>query len=96
MYWRPYLPNPVTTYRPHRWWAAGAILSLLLAIFFAWLFDVRFWKYRECIAAARSSCITDDGDNLIAGGAFWALPAMVFGLAAIGMLAAFLVTRPRK
>lgn len=48
--------------------AAGAAL-------FGWLFYVRFWKWRDCIEEAASSCVTPDGDNLIGAGALWAVPA---------------------
>lgn len=54
-------------------------LRLLLpaagAVMFGWLFYVRYWKWRDCIEAAASSCVTPDGDNLIGAGAFWAVPA---------------------
>jgi hypothetical protein len=49
---------------------------------FAWLFYVRYWSFRDCIAAAKSSCVTPAGDNLIGGGAFWIVPAIVFALLA--------------
>ena len=47
---------------------------------FAWVFYVRYWKWRDCIAEALSSCVTPEGENLIEGGAFWAVPALVFGV----------------
>jgi hypothetical protein len=63
--------------------------SALLAIVaagFGWLFVTRYWLYRDCIEAAASSCITPDGDNLIAGGALWIVPGVIFALLALLML----------
>jgi hypothetical protein len=60
--------------------------SLLMATVaggFCWLFLTRYWFYRECIEAAASSCITPDGVNLIAGGAFWIVPAIGFAVVAL-------------
>ena len=56
---------------------------LVLAGMFAWLFYVRYWKWRECIEAAMSSCITPDGDNLIGGGRFWLLFSLGFAVASV-------------
>jgi hypothetical protein len=56
---------------------------IALAAGFGWLFYVRYWKWRDCIAEARSSCITPDGDNLIAGGMLWGLVALGWLIAAI-------------
>lgn len=47
---------------------------------FAWLFYIRYWSYRDCIEAAKSSCVTPSGDNLIGGGVFWIVPAIIFTL----------------
>jgi hypothetical protein len=55
----------------------------ILAAGFGWLFYVRYWKWRDCIAEAQSSCVTPDGDNLIPGGMFWGPIAIVFALAAV-------------
>jgi hypothetical protein len=63
-----------------------AAVHLLVACSFAWVFHVRYWAWRDCIAAAASSCVTDDGDNLTSGGAFWAIPAIGFAVAAIASL----------
>ena len=46
------------------------------ALVFAWLFYIRYWQWRECIAESLSSCVTPDGDNLTSGGMFWALPVI--------------------
>lgn len=56
------------------------VIFSLLTLFFAWLFYVRYWKYRDCIAAAESSCVLPDGDNLTGGGMAWGLFAVLFGL----------------
>lgn len=58
-------------------WIRFAVLALFASLFF-WLFYIRYWKYRDCIAASKSSCVTSEGDNLISAGAFWIIPAIVF------------------
>lgn len=58
-------------------------LFALLGLFFAWLFYIRYWKYRECIEAAQSSCVLPDGDNLTGGGVVWGLFAVLFALTAV-------------
>ena len=58
-------------------------ICLFISSFFFYLFYVRYWKWRECIEAASSSCITPDGDILIGGGAVWIVPAIVFLLVSI-------------
>lgn len=55
-----------------------ALLLLALGGFFVCLFYVRYWRWRECIEAALSSCLTPHGDNLTQGGMMWAVPALVF------------------
>jgi hypothetical protein len=67
-------------------------LFSLAALFFAWLFYIRYWKYRDCIAAAQSSCVLPDGDNLTNGGVVWGLFATVLAVAA---LISWLFTRSR-
>ena len=59
-----------------------AALQLATAILFGWLFYVRYWRYRDCIAEALSSCVTPEGDNLTTGGSLWGLPALAFLVAA--------------
>lgn len=58
-------------------WIRFAVLIAFSGLFF-WLFYAQYWKHRECIAAAKSNCITPDGANLISGGAFWIVPALLF------------------
>ena len=58
----------------------GAIY-LILSGLFGWIFYVRYWSWRECIEQAMSSCITPDGANLIGGGRFWIVPAILFAVA---------------
>lgn len=60
-----------------------AAVYLALAGMFAWLFYVRYWKWRDCIAEAMSSCITPEGDNLIEGGQMWLLFSLGFAVASI-------------
>lgn len=67
-------------------WAMRFAMLASFAALFAWLFYVRYWKFRDCIDAAKSSCITSAGDNLIGGGMFWAVPAILFALFALWTL----------
>jgi len=55
-------------------WVGG---SLAIGAFFAYVFYVRYWKWRDCIAEVQSSCIAADGANLIAGGQLWSIPAVI-------------------
>ena len=55
----------------------------LLALFFAWLYYERYWKWRDCIEAAESSCVLPDGDNLTGGGMVWGLFAIVCAIVAL-------------
>ncbi|NKJ76278.1 hypothetical protein ELI54_00680 [Rhizobium ruizarguesonis] len=54
-----------------------------LSIFFGLLFYERYWKFRDCISQALSSCLTPDGDNLTQGGSLWAGLAGLFLLLAV-------------
>ena len=65
---------------PHRLLIAGC---LALSAIFGWLFYVRYWKWRDCIREAHSSCITPDGDNLTSGGLIWGLLAAILAAVAI-------------
>jgi hypothetical protein len=65
----------------------------LLVLLFAWLFYIRYWRYRDCIEAAQSSCVLPDGDNLTGGGFVWGLFAILFAIAG---LVAWLLSRPRR
>jgi hypothetical protein len=58
-------------------------LFILLTLFFVWLWYERYWKWRDCIAAAESSCVLPDGDNLTGGGMVWGVFAV---LCALGVL----------
>ena len=62
------------------WRLIRALLYFSLSAFFFYVLYLRYWKWRDCIKAAVSSCITPDGANLIAGGLFWALPAAFFAV----------------
>lgn len=66
-------PRPVSylkTYMP-------LIIFSIVAGFFWWLFYERYYKYKECIETAASSCLTTQGDNLTSGGMIWAVPALI-------------------
>ena len=65
---------------PHRLLIAGC---LALSAIFGWLFYVRYWKWRDCIREADSSCTTPDGDNLTSGGLIWGLLAAILAAVAI-------------
>ncbi len=60
-------------------WIRFAVLLAFSGLFF-WLFHVRYWKHRDCIAAAKSSCVTPEGGNLVGGAMFWIVPALLFAL----------------
>ena len=68
-------------------------IFLALALFFAWLFYIRYWKYRDCIEAAESSCILPDGDSLTSGGFVWGLFAILF---AVAVLVSWLLSRLQR
>ena len=68
------LEPPVSTRRE----LVFSACELAAAGFFGWLFHERYWRWRDCIEAAKSSCITPDGGNLTAGGAFWSVFAIGF------------------
>ena len=61
-----------------------ACIYFALSGFFTWAFYVRYWRWRDCIAAAKSSCYNPDGTEqaYTAGGMFWSIPAVVFLLLA--------------
>jgi hypothetical protein len=75
-------------------WIRFAVLSLFSVLFF-WLFYIRYWKYRDCIGAAKSSCVTPEGDNLISAGVFWIVPAVVFACFALWTLRRRPSVKPR-
>jgi hypothetical protein len=66
--------------RGHRILAA---VLLTLAGGFGGMFYERYWKWRDCIHEAVSSCITPDGQNLIAGGMVWGFVAAILAAAAV-------------
>ncbi|RKE84121.1 hypothetical protein [Rhizobium sp. AG855] len=63
-----------------------AIVFGLAASLFGYVFYMRYWIWRDCIAAAQSSCVTSDGSNVTEGG-------MVWGVVAIGLLAASIIAQ---
>lgn len=68
-----------------------SIFNLIISLGFFYLFYIRYWKWRDCINRALSSCLTPDGDSLISGGMFWGVPALfLLLLAAVEFLMAFL------
>ena len=61
------------------------ILSLLAgSAFFAYVFYERYWKWRDCIAQALSSCGIPESDNATSGGAIWLVPSVILLAVAIG------------
>jgi hypothetical protein len=66
-------------------WLRFAVLASFAGLFF-WLFYIRYWKHRGCIAAAKSGCVTPEGGSLISMGAFWIVPAIIFLFFALRML----------
>lgn len=65
---------------PQRVLVAGC---LVLSALSGWLFYARYWRWRDCIREAHSSCITPDGDNLTSGGMLWGLFALILAAAAL-------------
>lgn len=65
---------------PQRVLVAGCLALSALA---GWLFYARYWRWRDCIREAHSSCITPDGDNLTSGGMLWGLFALILAAAAL-------------
>ena len=63
-----------------------AIVFALAAGLFGYVFYMRYWIWRDCIAASQSSCVTPDGSNVTDGG-------MVWGVIAIGFLAAAVIAQ---
>ena len=93
---RSFFDGPMKTLEPSRSPRRELVLALLelsAAGLFGWLFRERYWRWRDCIAAAKSSCVTPDGDNLTSGGALWSLFALAFLVAAAIRLARLLRTR---
>ncbi len=66
------------------WIFLKSSLYLVLSIGFGNAFYWRYWRYRDCIAQALSSCYaTDEGEyanNATIGGVIWAIPAVFFAL----------------
>jgi hypothetical protein len=63
------------------WHLIVGVGYLGLSGLFAWIFYVCYWKWRDCIEEAMSSCATPDGDVLIGGGRFWIVPSVLFAIA---------------
>jgi hypothetical protein len=57
---------------------AGALILFAIAAFFAWAFYIRYWKWRDCIAQALSSCAVEEAANATDGGRIWGVFAVVF------------------
>ncbi|PCK80506.1 hypothetical protein CPT34_12475 [Rhizobium sophoriradicis] len=71
----------------------SVLVSALLSIFFGWLFYERYWRFRDCISQALSSCLTPDGGNLTQGGFLWGVFAGLFLL--LAMISAWRIFRRR-
>jgi uncharacterized membrane protein len=63
----------------------GFVCNVLGMLFFLYLFYTRYWKHRECIEAALSSCLIDD-TNLTEGGMAWGVPAAICAVMTIVLL----------
>ena len=61
-----------------------SIISGALSTLFTYAFYWRYWRYRDCIEQAVSSCyVTESGEytgNASVGGMIWAIPAVLFAL----------------
>uniref|UniRef100_A0A7C1SX96 Uncharacterized protein n=1 Tax=Agrobacterium albertimagni TaxID=147266 RepID=A0A7C1SX96_9HYPH len=60
-----------------------AIVFALAAGLFGYVFYMRYWIWRDCIAASQSSCVTPDGSNVTDGGMVWGVIALAFLAAAV-------------
>ncbi|MFL0693326.1 MAG: hypothetical protein ACJLUP_14885 [Agrobacterium tumefaciens] len=60
-----------------------AIVFALAAGLFGYVFYMRYWIWRDCIAASLSSCATPDGSNVTDGGIVWGVIALGFLAAAV-------------
>lgn len=60
-----------------------AIVFALAAGLFVYVFYMRYWIWRDCIAASQSSCATPDGSNVTDGGIVWGVIALGFLAAAV-------------
>jgi cell division protein FtsX len=60
-----------------------AIVFALAAGLFGYVFYMRYWIWRDCIAASQSSCATPDGSNVTDGGIVWGVIALGFLAAAV-------------
>jgi len=73
-----------------------AVLFSSMAAFFWYAFYIRYWKWHAEIEQVQSSFMTPEGDNLTSGGAFWALPALLFSAVGFILLAVLLVRVLRR
>ena len=80
-------PKPITL---------AALASTLLGLFFAYAFYIRYWRWRDCIAAAESSCTEPGAWNATTGGALWSVPALFFFAAALVLCAVRVWSRRRS
>ncbi|MFN4208380.1 MAG: hypothetical protein ACK4HG_18445 [Agrobacterium albertimagni] len=60
-----------------------AIVFTLAAGLFGYVFYMRYWIWRDYIAASQSSCVTPDGSNVTDGGMVWGVIALAFLAAAV-------------
>jgi hypothetical protein len=74
----------------------SSLLSFLLGGFFAYAFYVRYWQWRDCIAAAESSCAEPGAANATQAGCFWALPALFFLATGLVLAVGRYVTAKRR
>ena len=61
----------------------ATIVFALAASFFTYVFYVRYWIWRDCIAVSQSSCLTPDGSNVTDGGMVWGVIALGFAAATV-------------
>ena len=87
----------MTESKHHKTWLLfRGCIYLGLAVFFGYVFYIRYWKYRDCIEQAMSSCITPEGDNLIEGGAMWSVFAVLLLFAALRVFFKFFFKRDEQ
>ena len=75
--------------------SALALFNFLLSALFFLFFYERYWKYRDCIDGALSSCTVGNA-NLTSGGMVWAFPATFFLVLAIAFVILIFRGKTRK
>lgn len=76
--------------------ALKCVAAFCLAVFFAYAFYVRYWKWRECIAVVESSCTEPGAGNATDGGRIWAVVSVAFLAWGISLAIRLLAAREER